>query len=231
MQHRFASALGALALAACSNNAIVVELQTGPEELDIAASSLMLPTELRDDSNTPATVRSVDCSSTQICPSSTEVPVACNSAGVCDPAAIQIQVPIGDVVDFQEILSSAGTLLRLVDAVEIVSVTYSVANSLTVDVPAVTILWGPESATATSSGLTSIGTLPGFAASETSVMGMMDVDQAGSDALSDYIVHTAWRVRFFASTSVDLNPGDRFPDGMAAITVNIRVRAIGRIVN
>ena len=59
----------------------------------------------------------------------------------------------------------------------------------------------------------------------------MDIDQDGSAALGDYIVHTSRQVRFFARTSADLNPGDPFPDGMAHIVVNVRVRAIGRIVN
>jgi hypothetical protein len=229
MQHRFASVLAALTLVAC-NNAIIVQLQTGAQTFDVAASSLDLPAALRDDSSGTARVSSVDCSSTGICPSTTEVPVDCN-AGVCDPAAISVSVPVGDVVDFDELLNSASTLLRLVDAIEIESVTYDVnPNSLTMDLPATTVLWGPASATETSANLQPIGTIPTITHMEMS-SGMMDIDQNGSAALSDYLVHTARQVRFFARTSVDLNPGDPFPDGMAQITVNIRVRAIGRIVN
>lgn len=228
MQHRFAFALVALGLVAC-NNSIVVELQTGEQSFDIAASSLNLPTELRDDTSGTAIVKSVDCSSTGICPSTTEVPVAC-SAGVCDPAAISISVPVGDVVDFEQLLQSAGTLLRLVDGIEIESVTYAVTSSLTTDLPATTVLWGPASATETSANLQTLGTIPTLPHMQ-DTSGMMDIDADGSAALGDYIVNTSRQVRFFARTSVDLNPGDPFPDGMAHVVVNVRVRAIGRIVN
>jgi hypothetical protein len=227
MQHRLASVLAALALVAC-NNAIVVELQTGEQSFDVAASSLELPPELRDMSD-PSRIGSAPCP-TGVCPSTAEVPVEC-SAGVCDPAAISVSVPVGDVVDFDQLLQSAGTLLRLVDAIEIVSVTYAVdPNTLTMDLPTTTVLWGPASATETSSGLQNVGTMP-TVPHQMIASGEMDIDQDGSAALSDYLVHTARQVRFFARTSVDLNPGDAFPDGMAHITVNIRVRAIGRIVN
>lgn len=233
--YRFAWLFAALTLASC-NNAIVVELQTGDQMFDIAASSLGVPSNLRDDSSGTPVIASVDCSMTGICPSTTEVPVDCNGAGLCDPAAISVSVPVGDVVDFDQLLQSAGTLLRLVDGIEIESVTYTVSgNSLTIDLPATTVLWGPASATETSAGLQAIGTIPVIPhpAPHTTSMtsGMMVIDQDGSAALGDYIVHTARQVRFFARTSVDLNPGDPFPDGMAHIVVNVRVRAIGRIVN
>lgn len=229
MQHRFAFALAALSLAAC-NNAIVVELQTGEQSFDVAASSLNLPMELRDDTTTPSTVRAVDCSSTGICPSTTEVPVACSGAGVCDPAAIIVNIPVGDVVDFDQLLQSAGTLLRLVDGIEIESVTYAITgNSLTMALPETAVLWGPASATQTSADLLPIGTIP-MTAAMTNTTGDMAIDPDGSAMLGDYIVHTARQVRFFARTSIDLNPGDAFPDGMAHIAVNVRVRAIGRIV-
>jgi hypothetical protein len=228
MQHRLASCLVALGLLAC-NNAIVVELQTGEQSFDVAASSLDLPDELRDTSD-PSRIGSAPCP-TGVCPSTAEVPVECNASMVCDPAAISVSVPVGDVVDFDELLQSAGTLLRLVDGIEIESVTYAVdPNSLTMDLPATTVLWGPASASETSSGLQNVGTIPTLPAQMTS-SGEMSIDADGSAALGDYIVHTARQVRFFARTTVDLNPGDAFPDGTAHIVVNIRVRAIGRIVN
>lgn len=229
MQHRFASVIAALSLVAC-NNAIVVELQTGEQSFDVAASSLGLPPGLRDSSSGSARIASVDCSGTGICPTTAEVPVDCN-AGVCDPAPISVSVPVGDVVDFDQLLQSASTLLRLVDGIEIESVAYNVSpNSLTMPLPAVTVLWGAESATASSPSLRPIGTIPSIPAN-TTMMGMMEIDANGSADLGDYIVHTSRRVRIFARTSVDLNPGDPFPDGMAHFVVNVRVRAIGRIVN
>jgi len=229
MPSRFLVLLVALPLVAC-NNSIVVALQTGDQQFGVSASALNLPTELRDDTSGTATIRTIDCSQTNICPSTTEVPVAC-TAGVCDPSAISFAVPVGDVVDFDALLQSAGTLLRLVDAIEIESVSYSVSpNTLTIDLPATTVLWGPESATETSASLQPIGTVPSIPA-HTQAMGEMDIDANGSLALGDYIVGTSRRVRFFARTAVDLAPGSPFPDGMATFTVNIRVRAYGRIVN
>ena len=227
MTSRLLLVLGALGLVAC-NNSLVVALQTGDQQFQVSAASLALPTMLRDDTN--GSIRTIDCSQTNICPSTTEVPVEC-TGGVCDPAAISFSVPVGDVVDFDQLLQSAGTLLRLVDAIEIESVSYAVApNTLTIDLPATTVLWGPESATETSPSLQVIGTVPSIPAGM-QAMGEMDIDPDGSAALGDYIVGTSRRVRFFARTSVDLAPGSPFPDGMATFTVNIRVRAYGRIVN
>lgn len=228
MQHRFASVALVLALCAC-NNAIVVELQTGPQEFDFSAASLGLPPELRDPTDT-SRIASLPCP-TGICPSTTDVPVECNASMVCDPSAIEVSVPVGDVVDFDALLQMAGTLLRLVDGIEIESVTYDInPNSLTNALPSVTVLWGPASATETSPGLQAIGTIPALAAA-TPASGEMAIDTNGSAALGDYIVNTSRQVRFFARTSVDLAPGDPYPDGMAHIVVNLRVRAIGRIIN
>jgi hypothetical protein len=229
MQYRFAFVLAALGLAAC-NNSIVVELSTGSQMFDVAASSLGLPTSLRDTSSGTALVASIDCSM-GMCPSTMSVPIDCNADHLCDPAPISVSIPVGGVIDFDMLLQSAGTLLRLVDAIEIESVTYEIANpnTLTMALPATTVLWGPESATETSSSLQPMGTIPMIPAMAHPT-GMMSIDQNGSAALGDYILHTPGRrVRFFARTSVDLNPGDPFPDGMANITVNVRVRAIGRI--
>jgi hypothetical protein len=218
-----------LPLAAC-NNAIVVELQTGAQEFDLETSSLGLPEQLRDDTGGAPVVASVDCSMTGICPPA-GIAISCEG-GLCDPDAVLVSVPVGDVVDFDALLSDAGTLLRFVDAIEIVSVAFQVApNSLTLSLPDVRIYWGPETAVDVSSpGVGLLGTIPTIsAATETS--GNMAIDANGSAAMSDFIVHTSRRVRFFAETMVDLEPGDPFPEGSAHVVVNLRVRAIGRIID
>lgn len=235
MQYRFAfstlASFAALALSACSNNAIIVELRTDGQMFDVAASSLGIPASLRDTSAGAPRIVSLDCSMS-MCPSTMSLPIVCNADNLCDPAPITISIPVGGVVDFDALLQSAGTLLRLVDAIEIESVTYDVSpNSLTLALPPVTVLWGAASATETSSTLMPIGTIPSIPAMMTVTAGMMPLDSAGSAALGDYIVHRSRQVRFFARTSVDLNPGDPFPDGMAHIVVSVRVRAIGRIIN
>jgi hypothetical protein len=58
----------------------------------------------------------------------------------------------------------------------------------------------------------------------------MQIDADGSASLSDHVVGGNRRVRFFARTSIDLDPGDPIPMGGATITVNLTVRAIGRIL-
>jgi hypothetical protein len=219
-----------LSLSAC-NNAIVVELQTGPQEFDLETSSLGLPTELRDDSGGAPVVASVDCSATGICPPA-GIAISCNEGSLCDPDAVLVSVPVGDVVDFDALLSEAGTLLRFVDAIELVSVAYQVSpNSLTLTLPDVQIFWGPETAVDVSSpGVGLLGTIPSIPAA-TATMGEMVLDAAGSAAMGDFIVNTSRRIRFFAQTAVDLEPGDPFPEGSAHMIVNLRVRAIGRIIN
>jgi hypothetical protein len=230
MASRFVSLACLVPLLGACDNAVTVELSTGAQTVEIAASSLMLPAELRDTSTSPATVRRLDCAVTMICPSTPEVAVTC-TAGVCDPAPRTVAVPVGDVVDFDSLLSEARSLLRFVDSIEVVRVDYQVSpNSLTVPLPEVAIYWGPEGAADISAtGVALLGTIPMLDAA-TSSMGEMVIDAAGSAALSDYVVSVDRRVRFFAETRVDLAPGGPFPDGSATITANVRVRAIGRVV-
>ena len=222
-----ASVALSLTLGACSN-AIVIELQTGPQQFDLETSSLGLPVQLRDETGGAPVVASIDCSAT-ICPPAA-IAISC-SGGVCDPDPVLVHVPVGDVIDFNVLLSDAGTLLRFLDGIEIVSVAYQVSpNTLTLSLPNVEIYWGPENAVdVTSPGVGLLGTMPGIAAAS-DASGNMAIDAAGSAAMSDFIVHTSRRIRFFAQTAVDLTPGDPFPDGSAHIVVNIRVRAIGRVV-
>lgn len=219
----------ALALSAC-NNAVTIELQTGAQTFELAASSIMLPAELRDTAASPPTIRAVDCSTTTICPSTADVPVTCE-AGVCDPAPRTVSVPVGDVVDFDALLADARSLLRFVDAIEVVRVDYQVSpNSLTIPLPDVAIYWGPEGAADIGApGVALLGVIPAVDAM-TSVTGEMLIDPAGSAGLSDYVVSVSRRVRFFAETRIDLAPGGPFPAGSATITANVRVRAIGRII-
>lgn len=218
------------ALLGC-NNSVTVELQTGEQTVELAASTIMLPDELRDASVSPPVIRSVDCSATGICPSSAEVPVECADGLVCDPAPHTVSVPVGDVVDFDALLSDARTVLRFVDEIQIVEVDYVVSpNSLTIPLPDVEIFWGPElAADITAPGVALLGTIPAVDAM-TSVTGEMVIDEVGSLAMSDYVVNESRRIRFFARTRVDLTPGGPFPDGSATITTNVFVRAIGRII-
>ncbi len=214
------------ALAGC-NNMVVVELSTGAQTFELNAASLEVPSALRDSGSN--TIASIDCSGTGICPSSAEVPVACE-ADVCNPGPITLAVQVGDVVDFNAIINEAGTLIRIVDEIEIRSADYAVSpNGLTFGVPQVEVLWAPETAVSVD-GATLLGTIDPIPAA-TAVSGEMIIDPGGSLALSDHVLGGSGRVRFFARTRVDLMPGDPFPEGLATATVNLRIRAIGRIID
>lgn len=208
------------------NNSVVVQLMSGPQTAELSASAIEVPAELRDG----ATLASLPCP-TGMCPASEILPLAC-VGGVCDPEPRTLSAPVGDVIDFDVLLREASTLLRFVDTIEIVRVTYAASpNSLTVNVPEIEIFWGPEGAAGIDApGVGRLGTIPGLAAG-TAQDGDMILDPGGSAAMSDYVIGVSRRIRFFARTRVDLAPGGPIPGGGATITVNLTVRAIGRIVD
>jgi hypothetical protein len=228
---RFASSgLALLALAACDNS-VTLQVESGPQDFEVSTSSLTLPEQLRDDTSGTARIATVDCSGTGICPSTGSFAIEC-AAGVCDPAPVQMDAALGDVVDFEVLVSEARTLVRHIDSIEIVSGSYAIdLNTASIDVPDVEIYWGPETAAAIdpSMGVTRLGTLPGIPAGSTDG-GQLVIDAAGSAALSDFLVDTSKRVRFFARTRVDLAPGGPFPTGAVQGSVNLRVRVVGALV-
>ena len=71
--------------------------------------------------------------------------------------------------------------------------------------------------------------LPAVAAGATP-SGDVILDPAGAQELSDYLVGRGSRVRFFAQTVVDLDPGDPFPEGEIRTSVNVTVRAVGSLI-
>lgn len=221
-----------LSIAGCNNTASVT-FHTGPVGFEVSAADFGLPPELRDDSTTPPTVLSIACGPMGMCPSSSTAGAAitCES-GVCNPAPFTITGPVGDVVDFDALSSDLHTLFTRVDHIDVGDVSYTVTqNTLTVDMPPIQIYWGPEGAidAVPAMGVMRLGTIPATAAWSTP-SGQMQIDPAGEQALSDYLVNVSRRVRFFAGTKVDLAPGQPFPDGNLQATVNMTVTAEGQIV-
>ncbi len=214
-----------LAIAGC-NNAVVVQLMSGPQTFEVSTSSVSVPAELQSG----AMIAEVPCAM-GMCPSSDTLPLACND-GLCDPEPRTVSSAVGDVVDFDVLLREAATILRFVDAIEVTRVEYRASpNSLNVDVPDIEIFWGPDTAAGIDApGVARLGVIPGLPAG-TAREGDMAIDADGSARLSDHIVGVSRRVRFFARTSIDLEPGDPLPSGGATITVNLTVRAIGRILD
>jgi hypothetical protein len=193
----------------------------------VRSSDLALPDELRDGSN----VRELACGPMGFCPSAGSVMVVCES-GICDPAPTAVDIPVGAVFDFDEASSELESFFTELLAVRITSATYDVqANTLTVSLPPTEVYWGPEGATGIGSpGVTRLGTIPAITAGGLG-SGEVALDAGGNAALSDYLVGTARRVRFFARTTVDLEPGGPFPAGDLTVAVELIVRAEGKVID
>ncbi|MEZ4338389.1 MAG: hypothetical protein R3B82_17345 [Sandaracinaceae bacterium] len=226
---RFRWILPLVLLAGCDGTISVV-FSTGPQEFEVSTASLALPTELRDD--TTGTIASVMCGPMGMCPPTAEVTLDCN-AGFCDPAPRTISAPVGGVIDVDSLLADAGEVgLSVVDSYSVERVAYDISlNTLTVPTNAIEVYWGPEAATSIdpSLGVHRFGTIPAIAAGETT-SGDMVVDGEGVMALSDFLVRGNSRLRFFAQTMVDLDPGDPFPEGSVRMSVNVTIRAVGRLL-
>ncbi len=224
----------ALALAGGCSNTASVTFHTGPVSLQMSAADFALPTVLRDDSTMPATVASIACGPMGMCPSSPPpdgVAITCES-GVCNPAPHTITGPVGDVVDFDSLSSDLRTLFTQVDRIDVDDVSYAVTlNTLSVDMPEIDIFWGPEGAVDVDPAMDvmRLGLMPPTAARSTGT-GTMQVDPAGEQALSNYLVNVSRRVRFFAQTKINLEPGQPFPEGSFQASVDMTVTAQGQIV-
>lgn len=214
-----------LTVAGCDNT-VVVQLMTGAQSFEVSASALSLPPEWADGDR----VASIPCTA-GACPSLDDFTLEC-VADLCDPAPRRISVPVGDVVDFDVLLREASTVLRFLDAIEVTRVAYAASpNSFSIDIPDVDVFWGPDTAAGIDApGVARLGVIPGIAAS-TATSGDMILDPEGVAQLSDYVVAGNRRVRFFAQTPLDLTPGGPLPSGGASMTVNLTVRAVGRILD
>jgi hypothetical protein len=230
---RFSSALAlacAAFLALGCDGTISVTFATGPQELEVSADGL-LPLELQDDAS--GTIAMVECGPMGMCPPTDRVTLTCE-AGFCDPAPKTLAAPVGEVVDVDDLLAETREVgLRVVDSYDVEEVSYDVQlNTLSVPTTEIEVFWGPEAATAIdeSLGVRRFGTVPAIAAGQTR-SGQVIIDPEGEAALSEYLVEGGARIRFFARTVVDLDPGDPFPAGRVRVAVNVRVRAVGSVVD
>lgn len=224
----------AAAIVAGCDNTASVSFRTGPIPFDVSTSSFGLPAELREDTAAGPQIRAVPCGPTGMCPSSTSpdgITVTCE-AGTCNPAARTITVPAGDVIDIDELSADLRDLFTEIDRIEVTAADYAVTlNTLSIDLPAAEIWWAPEGAIEAdpAMGAHLLGTVPP-APARTTPAGQVAIDAAGSDALSEYLVGVSRRVRFFVRSRVDLEPGQAFPEGSMMATVDVALRASGKIV-
>jgi hypothetical protein len=178
--------------------------------------------ELRADGR----IAELACSPTGMCPSTEAITVTCE-ASLCNPAPRTVTSPVGGVIDFDELTGDLSGVFQAVDAIRLSSLMYTVElNTLTVDVEAIEIFWGPEGAVDVDPalGVERLATIPAQRARTTS-SGEADVDALGSEHLSDYLVDRSRRIRLFARTRVDLEPGGALPEGelsaVAQMTVDV----------
>lgn len=217
-----------LALGTSCDGTISVVFSTGPQDFQVDTSELDLPTAFRDDDGN---IRSVPCGPMGMCPPSDTVTLTCER-DVCDPAPKTVSAPVGTVIDVDMLLSETREVISSVDSYTFEQIRYEVSlNTLTFPVNDVEIFWGPEAATAIDPalGVRRLGTVPAVAAGATP-SGDVILDPAGAQELSDYLVGRGSRVRFFAQTVVDLDPGDPFPEGEIRTSVNVTVRAVGSLI-
>jgi len=217
------------ALPACGQSA-TAEFPVGLE-VELDASELALPSELRMNGAMGATVAEVPCGPMGMCPSTAEAPVSC-MADMCNPDPQTISVALGDVVDLDELAGDFDAVFRDIDTVEILAVDYRVTeNTLTVDIPELEVHWGPPGAVEIdpAMGTRQLGTMPGVVAGA-SPEGAIALDAGGNAAFSDYFETTSHRFRFFGRTAVDLEPGGAFPEGRVVIQVTMRVRLSGSLL-
>jgi hypothetical protein len=220
----FLVALGVLG--ACDNS-VVVEVGSGNLEFSVDSAEAGLPSQLE---GPDAKIVSLPCQTSSSCPASNGFSFEC-TASACDPGPVVLEHEVGDGIDLDVLAGDAQPLLNRVDAVEIVQASYAYTqNSLTFALPPIELYWAPFTTSSVDLTAVRFGTVPGAGAGMSTSDGQIAIDQVGAQALSEYLVDTSRQVRFFARTSVDLNPGDSFPHGALAGRAFFKLRVRGAIV-
>lgn len=195
--------------------------------VEVDAADLGLPTELMDG----MVVATVPCGPMGMCPTSSEAPVTCES-DVCNPAPQTLAIPVGDVVDIDELAGDIDSVFRSIDTVEILEINYRIErNTLSFDTEPIEVHWGPAGATALDEtmGVRQLATVPRFTAGETGEGGV-PLDSAGSAAFTTHFEDTSHQFRFFARTAADLEPGQAWPTGSLRVEVTMRIRVSGSLI-
>lgn len=223
----FTLVLAALAPAGC-NGTVSFDIAAGPNTFDVSTDSLGIPPELRVEAGGgSAVVASIPCDDSTPCLTAGSFVIDCNG-GVCDPEPIPLSVEVGDGIDLESYTSQLGPVADRLQSVEFTSIRYEVdTNTLNVDLPPVTIFWGPIGAAAIESdGVRVLGTIPPIPA-QSSGSGSVAIDAGGQQALSQYIIDVDRRLRLFARAPIDINPGQAFPDGSIRLAVTMQLHIVG----
>ena len=149
--------------------------------------------------------------------------VECNAAGLCDPVATTATVHMQDV-DLREVMDR----FSVVNSIALRGIEYAVVtNTLNVDLPAVDVYWAPVG-TASVDDAVRLGSFPEVRAGETP-MARVPLDAVGTAALNDHLEGVSNQFRIFLEATIDLDPGDRFPQGAVTANVQFEIRASGRV--
>ncbi|MCS6799204.1 MAG: hypothetical protein NZ898_11875 [Myxococcota bacterium] len=209
------------------DDAASVAFETGELELRLSSADVEVPPSLRTGEGR---LSELPCGPMGMCASAGSLVLECD-AGRCDPAPLVFASPVGGVVDVGELAGDLEGLFAELDGIEVTAVRYAVvANTLTVDVPDVELLWGGEGAVDVGPDTPRLGVVPAVAA-RTTPSGEAPLDEAGVQGLSMHLVGVSRRVRFFARTAVDLEPGGPLPGGELQATVTVSLRAYGRLLD
>jgi hypothetical protein len=194
-------------------------------EVVVDASALPLPEALRDGAN----VATVPCGPSGMCPTSPEAPIAC-VAEVCNPAPLTLSLQVAEV-DVDVATGDLGVLFNVIDTLRLNDASFRIEeNTLTVPTAELEIFWGPVSAVGLdeSMGVRRLGVMPAIAAGATGE-GEVVLDAAGAAALSQYFETVSHRFQIFVRTTVDLEPGQAWPEGTLAASVRLHVTVEGSL--
>ncbi|MEM6956040.1 MAG: hypothetical protein AAF411_25130 [Myxococcota bacterium] len=198
--------------------------------VSISGAAIEVPEALQTDDGAPA-VASVPCGPSGMCPSTADLPVLCMD-DLCDPEPVTIERPVGDVVDIEAAAGDASVLFREIDTVRIEAVEYEIEmNTLGVGTTPLEVFWGPAGAAAVSEamGVRLLGTVPAIEAGATG-SGSMSLDAAGVAAFTEHFETEGRRYRFFARTTIDIDPGSPIPSGDVELAVRVIIEASGSLL-
>lgn len=192
-------------------------------ELEFSATDLPVIEDFQEVTPAGIIIPSLVCGTAADCPMAPVVNVECNTDGLCDPVATTATVHMQDV-DLREVMDR----FSVVNSIALRGVEYAVTNNtLNVDLPAVQIYWAPVG-TATVDDAVRLGAFPEVRAGETP-MARVDLDAVGTAALNDHLEGVSNQFRLFLEATIDVDPGDRFPQGTVMANVQFELRASGRL--
>jgi len=192
-------------------------------ELEFSAADLPVNPEFQEVTPSGIIVPSLPCETAAECPMAPSINVECNAAGLCDPVATTATVHMQDV-DLREVMDR----FSVVNSIALRGIEYAVVtNTLNVDLPAVDVYWAPVG-TASVDDAVRLGSFPEVRAGETP-MARVPLDAVGTAALNDHLEGVSNQFRIFLEATIDLDPGDRFPQGAVTANVQFEIRASGRV--